>query len=111
MKYSIIVPFLFFLCLTTRAANDAQQQLKYYQTQIDSAEQEMNVTKMASVYGKIAELCREAPELQDRLAENLYQYGMWSSYAGDYQIAIHALVEVLDMLDNPDNKKFFPFLV
>ncbi len=106
MKHYIILSVLFFLCLTTHAANDAQQQLKYYQAQVDSAEQEMNMTKMASAYGKIAELCRETPELQDKFAENLYQYGMWSSYAGDYQIAIHALVELLEIPDNPDNKKF-----
>ncbi|MDL2312285.1 tetratricopeptide repeat-containing sensor histidine kinase [Bacteroidales bacterium OttesenSCG-928-B11] len=84
-----------------------QQQLVYYQKQIDSAQEERNVLKMASVYNDIVELCREAPDLKVALPENLYQYGLWSSYAGDHQRAIQALVELLEIPDKDDDKKLF----
>jgi len=85
------------------------QQLAFYQRQIDSAEQQRNVTKMALVYGRIVELCRNSSDLEDRLPENLYKYGMWSSFAGNHQEAISVLIELLDMQENQNNKSLFPW--
>ena len=101
----LILILLIEFCFKTVAVN-VQERLSYYQSQLDSAQQEMNVAKMASTYEKIVELCRNSPELKDKLAENLYQYGLWSSYAGNNLSAILAIVELLDMLDDAVNKEF-----
>ena len=81
-----------------------KQQLTLYKYQADSAEQQKNLPELVSIYTKIVELCRSYSELEDKLSENLYQYGMWSSFAGNHQEAIKALVELLEMKDLPENE-------
>ena len=83
------------------------QQIEYYKAQIDSANQERNALKIAAIYGEIVALCRETPVLEEKLPEYLYEYGTWSTYAGNHQTAIQAMIELLDMPDNPDDKSLF----
>ena len=85
----------------------AQDKLEIYLAQANEAEQDRNVQRLATVYAKIVELCRNNPVLEDKLAENLYHYGLWSSYAGNYQQAIHAQIEILEMPDSPDDQSLF----
>lgn len=109
--YIIIYAALFALYPIQTYSNEnklsPQQQLEYYQKQIDTAQQERNVLKMAAAYGKIVELCRKTPAFNDKLPENLYQHGLWSSYAGDYQKAIQAQIELLEMPNKEGDKDLF----
>ena len=83
------------------------QQMELYKSQIDSAEQEKNVSEIASIYGKMVTLCRENSTFENELPENLCEYGLWSIYAGNHQTAINVLVELLDMPDTSDDKSLF----
>ena len=40
------------------------------------------------------------------MPENLFHYGKWSTYAGNHQVAIGVLIELLDMPDNNDDESF-----
>lgn len=66
-----------------------------------------NPMEIAAAYAKVVELCRQNAELADRLPINLYQYGMFLSYAGDYQISIDLMTEVLDMSGGPENESLY----
>ena len=95
------IPVLFLLLTLWQAQAQEKlpplRQMEYYRAQIDSARQERNASKMASVYGKIVSLCRENPVLENELPENLCNYGIWSTNAGNHQTAVGALVELLGM--------------
>ena len=104
------IPLLFLFLLVPAQAQEKlspQQQMDYYRAQTDSAGQERNASKTASVYGRMVTLCRDNPVFENELPEILYLYGMWSAYAGNYQTAIDALVKLLDMSGHPDDKALF----
>ena len=101
---TILLPLLLLFAVWQAQAQTDDGQLEYFMAQIDSAQQERNALKIASIYGEIVALCRTQP-FEDKLPKNLYNYGMWSTYAGNHQTAIGVLIELLDMPDNPDDDK------
>jgi len=101
-----IILTIWFNMILYANAQTHQQQYQFFQSQLDSAQQEMNVGKMASVYGDIVDLCRNTSEFKNKLAESLYNYGLWSSYAGKHYVAINALIEILEMPEKPEDKIF-----
>ena len=110
MQKSIIVHSVWgLLLLLTAWQAQAQerlsplQQMEFYRAQIDSAQRERNASKTASVYEKMVTICRESPVFEHELPENLFLYGMWSTYAGNHQTAVSVLVELLDMPGNTDD--------
>jgi len=109
-KQVFFLVFIFSLSLLQAQPEEKlspQKLMELYKAQIDSATEERNVSKMASTYGKIVNLCRENSMFENQLPENLYQYGMWSNYAGNHQTVIAALIELLDMPDDPDDKSLY----
>lgn len=104
IKSSFYLILFIFLCHCYASGNTPQQQLAYFRAQIDSAQQEMNAPEVAAAYSKIVELCRNTPSLENELPENLYQYGLWSSYSGNYQTAIQIHIELLNMLDGCEDE-------
>ena len=84
--------------------SSSKQQLELLKQQADSAEQQKNLPQLVSIYKKIVDLCRSVSELNDKLPENLYQYGLWLSYAGNYQEAINTLIELMEMDAGEGNK-------
>ena len=103
-----IIFFLIIQCIAANAQYDEnlspRQQLSFYKSQADSAQIENDALRMAQLYGEMVRLCKEHPVLENELAENLFYYGMWSTYAGNNQTAIETLIELLDMPDMTDDK-------
>ena len=81
-----------------------QQQIAIYKAQVNSAENENDAAKMAYLYGEMVRLCKENSTLENELPESLFNYGMWSTYAGNHQVAIETLIELLDMPDKTDDE-------
>jgi len=90
MKKLLLFCLLIFAVLQVQAQAihylSQQQQMDFYQAQIDSAQNERNASKTASIYGNIVAICRETPIFEELLPENLYHYGLWSTYAGNHII-------------------------
>ena len=111
-KAFIILSFYLFIipCIVVNAQPDKnlspQQQLSIYKAQVDSAQSENDVSKMAHIYSEMVRLCKENSILENELPENLFSYGMWSTYAGNYKVAIEVLIELLNMPDNTDDISF-----
>ena len=84
-----------------------QQQMEFYKAQLDSAEHERSVSKMAAVFGNIVALCRESQAFESDFPTYLYLYGMWSTDAGHHQTAIDALIELLDMPHDANDMALF----
>ena len=111
LKMGIIRILLLFSFISVQAQTEEKksdlQLMESYIMQIDSAIQEINASKIASIYGMIVTLCRESPIFENELPENMYQYGMWSTNAGNHQTAINILIELLDMPHDPGDRSLF----
>ena len=104
-KWGVFILLLLLVAWQGRAQTYDIQQMEYYKTQIGSALQEKNALQAAFLYGQVVALCRVNPLFENELPDNLFNYGLWSTYAGNHQTSIDVLIELLDIPDHPDDNQ------
>ncbi|MCL2098132.1 MAG: tetratricopeptide repeat-containing sensor histidine kinase [Bacteroidales bacterium] len=107
MKKTFLILMLMFAAGVAQGQAHVEKQLEYFKAQIDSAQQERNALKIAAAYANIVALCRSHSSFDDIFSENLYNYGLWSTYAGQHQTAIDIFIELLEMPDNLGDTSLF----